>query len=282
MAHPKAQHTVPRMLAQRFADRDGKLYFSRKNSSRGEVHSSNAKKLFRDKYIYTSVNRDGDRDMSLESYYDKLETAMSPILDVVLDRIRNGVLPVFTAKQRGVFDTFLYHQWKRVPDFHTSFIPSPSPEVIARHYVPLLGNGLTELPQTEVFNLFEKNTINRVIQQAKVKALANNSPVVLKELGSMNIGALHITKPNKAFIIGSQPVIKLTPDEDSSLRHSKVEIWLPISSDVAICLGRHPHEQIMKNPDDLVVRKINLTILKQSSMIAGCSSYLIDSLMHPR
>ncbi|MEN3149559.1 hypothetical protein ABCW43_19845 [Neorhizobium sp. IRAMC:178] len=84
--------------------------------------------------------------------------------------------------------------------------------------------------------------------------------------------------PKKSFVLGSRPVVKLTPPESNDLRDPRVELWLAIALDIMVGVGPPEQHEIIVDISDKNVRLINESVLVQSSQIVGRSKELIASL----
>src|SRR5690606_21001349 len=123
----------------------------------------------------------------------------------------------------------------------------------------------------------------RLQESARVKAIADPGAVVQAVLNDMGIGVAVIQKPNKSFVIGSKPIVKLNPPGETRLGQPDVEAWLPIAADVAVCpVPGKDKEIIMTLDDDRWLRGFNVAILRESTLIAGRSEALVSSLVSER
>jgi hypothetical protein len=79
-------------------------------------------------------------------------------------------------------------------------------------------------------------------------------------------------------LIGSSPVLKLTPIGQNDLNHPQVEVWLAIDPNVAIILaGDASLKRNIMLPAE-AVRQINRIIARQSGTFAGRDKALVESL----
>ena len=123
----------------------------------------------------------------------------------------------------------------------------------------------------------------RTVRNVRVQSLQQFSAKVISVLERRGIAVLRITAPNKTFIIGSRPVVKLTGKGRTDLNDPSVEMWLPLASDIAVGAGRGDGSislHLAQNGDP--VRQLNLAIAKQSTMIAAGSAALVRSIANAR
>ena len=67
-------------------------------------------------------------------------------------------------------------------------------------------------------------------------------------------------------------------NEQSHVSDPTFEIWLPLARDVAVSPCPGESDQVI-SANDRHIRTINRSIFQQSTVIAGCSRELIESLL---
>ncbi|MGR9145664.1 hypothetical protein ACU8MP_25345 (plasmid) [Rhizobium leguminosarum] len=72
--------------------------------------------------------------------------------------------------------------------------------------------------------------------------------------------------------------MKLTPAGITDLRDARVELWLPIASDVIVGVGLYDRTELLIPFNTAQVRNQNEASAKQSRQIVGRSSALVKSL----
>jgi len=86
-------------------------------------------------------------------------------------------------------------------------------------------------------------------------------------------------RPKKSFLIGSNPIVKLTPPETGDISDKRVEVWFPIAADLAMGLGdRRGAITVINNVADNIIRAINICIARQISIIGGRDAALVKSI----
>lgn len=282
MNTPKKHHFVPQMLLRRFCDGSGKLWYYNKRAPHLGVASGTPQALFFEKHFYT-LEEGGVKDTSLESYFAQLEGSANAVIEKICVAARAGKPPKLTSEEKRHWDLFFYFQWKRTPDsiratmsgmdFEKSL--AASVEEFERRYRPLTDD--------ERQRILSEAGKKRLQESARVKAIADPGAVVQAVLNDMGIGVAVIRKPNKSFVIGSKPIVKLTPSGETRLGQPGVEAWLPVAADVAVCpVPGHGKEIVMTLDDDRWLRGFNAAILRESTLIAGRSEALVSSLVSPR
>jgi hypothetical protein len=281
---PKRQHFIARMLLQRFADENGKLFFFSKQFPAKGVLATTPQNLFCQTHIYTAKDKHGAVDVGLERSYAKLEGLANAVIEKIVASARNGDKPHLTTQERDIWDFFFYNQWQRVPDFHRKFVETEKFESQLKKATAAFEANYRPLTPDEERDLQDPLWLERIKQNAKIDTLRRSSPRILAFLKEKGLGIAVIRKPGKSFVIGSFPVVKLAHPGRQHIADPTVEIWLPVAHDVAVSPAPvpSPTELLIEIQDDSPVRTINAAIFKQSTAIAGRSQALIASLSRAR
>lgn len=126
----------------------------------------------------------------------------------------------------------------------------------------------------------DKDYCINLIRETKVASLKRRDSTVSHEiLQNMSISYVMPINSNKSFVIGSLPIVKLTPFDSSALNDKRCEVLFPISKDICIYLNNYQKEGTF-GIDSNFVRKINLSSWKQSREIASHSDVLIKSIIN--
>lgn len=121
-----------------------------------------------------------------------------------------------------------------------------------------------------------------IIKNARVRSLRGVSDRVLYALKSRGI-ALIRAAPDKAFVIGSRPVVQMEFRAGLSLFDESTEMWLSVASNLAVGVGRKSVPEVIYDlTDPRPIRLFNLAIAKQSSSFASRSEKLTNSLSKSR
>lgn len=277
----KRNHYNPQMLLRRFVDGGGKLHCYDKRFANKGIITSTPKNLFLETNLYTYDCDDGTKNTKLEKYFSKLEGKANRVINKIIDAARKGLKPNLTKYEKNIWNTFFHYQWKRVPDsfqknkmlteFDESF------DKIQQEYE----NDYRPLTQIEKLYMQEPEWRKKFKRQITVESLSVLGPKVQYVLNQKGLGIAVIKNPNKSFVIGSFPVLKLNYPGRSHLMDPSVEVWLPIAHDIIAGPAPIPPNDELVVPiiDDTQVRHINESILKQSTAIAGRSKELIASLI---
>ncbi|PCJ61513.1 MAG: hypothetical protein COA65_00705 [Rhodospirillaceae bacterium] len=279
MNEPKRNHFIAQMLSRRFTDENGKLYFFDKRFPEKGVQPVTPKNIFVVGNLYTQHYEDGDKDTSLEKMFADLEGTADTIIRKILGAARTRELPDLTPIEKSNWDRFFYYQWKRVPDMHNNVF---GPEQFQKLIHTKLENFEATRPLTidEHAKLHSQKTLDRLIQNAKVQAIARLGEEVLQMFQSKGLVTTIIQKPEKSFVIGSNPIVKPTSPSRSRTADS---IWFPIAHDVVVAHDSFSgKEKLVEITEDSHIRAINKATFNQSTTIAGRSPALIASLAKAR
>ncbi|MBB2749779.1 UNVERIFIED_ORG: hypothetical protein GGI57_000445 [Rhizobium aethiopicum] len=282
MNTPKKHHFVPQMLLRRFCDHGGKLWYYTKKAQHLGVASGAPQALFYEKHFYT-LDEGGVRDTSLESYFSELEGAANNVIEKICSSARAGRPPGLTVSEKRAWDLFFYFQWKRTPDSISSTMSRAEFEKSLADSVAEFERRFRALTDEERERILSEAGKKRLRENARVKAIGDPGAAVQTVLNNMGICIAVLRRPNKSFVIGSKPVVKLTPPGETRLGQPGVEVWLPIASDVAVCVIPEKRKEVVVTlDDDRWLRGFNAAILRESTLIAGRSEVLIKSLVSPR
>ncbi|MFL5295273.1 MAG: DUF4238 domain-containing protein, partial [Phenylobacterium sp.] len=229
--------------------------------------------------LYAVKRTEGPADHAMETALSKFEGESDQVMARIVEAARVGTLPRLSAEEEATWLRFLFLQWKRVPDLHLT-TPDEADAILdqilaeARERFPNQGGELDRLSQPA-----ERL---RTIKNARVDGLRGMSMDVFDALRSRGLGIVRISRPDKRFIVGSRPVVKLTHPGKTDLRHPECELWLPIASDVMVGLGRGHGTETLVDCSSASIRHINLAIAQQSTMFASGSAALTESLASNR
>ena len=274
MNSPKRHHFIPVMLSKRFTDHNGRLYFFDKRFADKGVQRSTPRNLFVERYLYSQTDQDQNRDATVEGFLAQLEGKVAPIIEKIVNAARTGMLATLTSTEKNCWDLNLYIQWKRVPDVHERIQGEIIPPGLS------LQDRLRDLPVThDAFaKLNDHSEMERIQKNAWVESVTDPGINVLPTLDKKALGVVVIQNSEYGFVIGSNPVLKLTYPGRPHLSDPTVEMWLPLAHDVVVspCPGEEDKLVTVENEH---VRAINEGIFNQSRIVAGSSHQLIASLI---
>ena len=274
MSVPKRHHYVPQMILNGFTDADGWLHWSRHREGRGVVRRARAAELFHKNHLYSILSESGIKDTAMESALALLESEAVSVVQAILEAVRRGQVPILTDAQKHLWYMFFLMQWRRTPENQLSCTSNAEAgrmideildelRIVAPH----------RLDEIAAFGTPEAKA--RTIRNVRVQSLIEFRTNVMDVLERRGIGIIRITRPNKQFIVGSRPVVKITSPGKTDLNDPKVEMWLPIAADVAVGVGQGDRGiTLFHTENDSPIRLLNLAIAAQSGTTSNMGNEL--------
>ena len=276
MSKSKRHHFIAQMQSKRFVDPDGILYVFDRRFPHKSVQKRTPRNFFVEDDLHTQVDDNGTKDVSVETeFLARLESEASPVIEKTVSAARMRLIPELSAIERRFFVTFFYYQLMRLPAVRDEFVDEVSEEMTS--YLAAAAK-VRPLNSYEQALLAEGDEREKHFKNASVNTL-RSSPVGLGTIeeivnGSLCVAVINRPKPNRSFIFGDFPYLRLTGRDLLYHDNRIIEIWMPLASEVAVALttGRFDKLKIMK---DRKREALNQGISDQSTVIAGCSRGLI-------
>ena len=278
MGKPKRHHFVPRVLLKRFVDNNGWLHYFSKLESPPRVRPSRIEKVFREGHLYSEISLDGQIDPAVEHELGQIEAIIDPILKKFVEAAESDRLPGLTPFERLAWDFFFVVQWRRVPDLKNTVATDSEAHIM---HSEILEDMRRRYPSRihEIEKLAEPSVAKNLIRNSRVRGVAEVSQRVMDAMASRGVALLRIDAANKALVVGSRPVVQLAFKDGLSLMDEPTEMWLPISSKLAIGVGkRNTPETLYYLRDHSAIRHLNIAIARQSSAFASHSAHLTASI----
>jgi hypothetical protein len=218
----------------------------------------------------------------MEMRLSVLETKAAEVVGEIIAAARANKAATLSAAQKHIWYLFFLMQWRRNPETQRAVVSDADAMQMLDQ---IIEDTWTLLPtrRDEIEALATPKGKERILRNVRVDVLKQLSGNVMDVLERRGITILRITTPGKRFIVGSNPIVKFTPNGHTNLNDPLVEMWLPIASDVAAGVGRGDGEVGLLFLDNHApVRQLNSAIAGQSSIIAAASATLIRSLANPR
>ena len=261
------------MLLKHFVDDRGNLYCFDKDSRDRCVTRRNPKTLFAERNLYSFYDLNGKRDYSTEKHLAEIEDKASPIVNKIVENARIGKLPSLTSDEKDTWVLFFSQLWTRLPSMRdrtaSNQLKSERDQQAYRVF--------KSLPATEPIDsvamgeFIRKELWPRTIQDPG-EMMEN---VVLPVLRSMSLGVAVTLGDQSAFVIGSNPILRIRRDFD--LDHPDIQLWLPLAHDVSV-FSFHSEQEMLGNLDDKDIQNFNKDVFEQSTVVAGRSREQIASL----
>ena len=278
MSDPKYQHSVPQFLLRRFVDKEGFLHvFDRRHPNSG-IWIRKPDKVFVKKDLYTQIRADGTKDASVEKeFLSSIEAKASPVIRKIVSAARRADLPDLTPEEKDIWLRFFYCQFIRVPETREEHAEEVRQKVLRE--IVLMGR-LGLLTEDELSILFDDQTMGRLLRNASIKSVTTTYGEWYEVLSKKSnlIAVIRKPKSKRSFVIGCNPVLKLTYPGQAHLADPTVELWLALARDVAVTPCPGESDRVISIRDSHV-ESINRKVFKQAVAIAGCSRELIESVL---
>jgi hypothetical protein len=200
------------------------------------------------------------------------------VFSKIIEAVQLRKIPDINSAEKNTWAKFLYEQWRRVPDFHEQIMPLSAFATRMQEGIAEYEAKYRRLLTDQQKERFAGDAALRTYRQnARVIALSRKSPNVMKAISDK--ACFGRTAPQRSFIIGSNPVVKIIARGSSTdLDNPDVEIWLPIHSNVmAVSAGIGGASTLVALHMDRI-RGFNEAVAKKSTIFAGRSRELIASL----
>ncbi len=90
---PHRHHYIPRMILRNFLNDQKGLYFWRRDFPVRDVKSTTPENLFVEENLYTVIGEEGERDVSAELGFARMERPAAHMIRQLLDIVRAGKTP---------------------------------------------------------------------------------------------------------------------------------------------------------------------------------------------
>jgi hypothetical protein len=174
--------------------------------------------------------------------------------------------------------SFFYQQFRRVPDFYDALLTPEQHQAQVGKFLDEFDKEVRPLTNKERSDFLDPASLSRSYRNVRVSSLKNGSDNVLSIIAARGLAVVRIPNPRKSFVLGSRPVVKLTPPETNDLTDPRVELWLAIAPDLMVGIGPLDQRETLVDISDRNVRLMNEAVCAQSSQIIGRSRELIASL----
>ncbi len=254
------------------------LHLYHKDFAEKGVRPTRIENAFVRSHLYSELNEDGSKDAAVELELSLIENKIDPVLSKIHLAALENRLPKLTQADHDIWNQFFLTQWKRSPDLKKAVMTDSQLLIeLSDIHSYLRQRFPNRTPDIDAMDEPRRNA--RVIRNARVRSLRDRSPKVMRVLEKRGLSILRIRAPNKSFVIGGRPVIQLAFRPGRTLVDDDTEMWLPISSNVAVGVGRGGQRESLYFLDDAKpIRLLNAAIASQSSEFASCSAKLTASL----
>ena len=272
-------HYIPQFVIKEFAGKDGNV----------AIYDNNTSRVRRDSPDNVFVIKDWYSD-EIENKLAAIEGKISPVVRAVLKACREGASLTVAAKAvLNCFRYFLLIQLLRTP--HAKRISIAGIGTSEELYEKLENVG---------FDMSKRNlqNIKDIEKQARTDAertrrsklwsrivedfLTNPSNVMPRVVKAIERkGVLLAQTKASSFVLGDCGAVS-TAGGGVDLTHPSREIYFPLSPDIAVSLGGDKDQIMQLTIDTSVVRKANLSTMRNSEYVISRSQRLLRSLADPR
>lgn len=271
---PKRHHFIPQMILRHFAAEDGQLWFWRRDFQPDNVRKTSTQNLFAENDLYTFVQKDGGKDVALETFFANLEGVGARFINDLAEIVRRGDTPEPDAGAWYFWSHFFYYQLKRAPGAIAAF----AEQMNFDHLVAETAAKVRTIREETGGDADEAGLEEKIRKNAIVVAqAAGPSPEILAVFETMGLAIYRITDPSKSFIVSDVPgAVARFRSANGSLSHPT--LFLPLTWDIAVgqLAGGRRVEVIAVDREQ--VRRMNEASAARSLVIAGRSAQLVSSL----
>jgi Protein of unknown function (DUF4238) len=271
MGKSKNHHYVSQFIQRNLAGGNIQLFYYDKREPTLGIRKNWPRRIFAIPHLNSIERKDGTRDAALEGAYGLLETKAKPVVTRLIEAADKQVLPDLATSERKIWFNFFYHQLKRAPDSFERLglvaeMPSTLPDFIAEYE-----RSVRPLTDEQRAEMFSKDGLRLILQQASVIARGAGSPEVIDALSMRGIAVARIGSSEESFVLGDHPMARMGGDGGIATS----EIWFPITHNVAVSPYGAAGTETLVVLADSQVRRINEIIWTQSNEIASRSEELL-------
>jgi len=261
------------MILRNFVNDMGGLYFWRRNFAIGDVKVSTPENLFLEDDLYTFIGDEGERDVSLEYGFSKLESAGAHLLRQLLGIVRAGKTPSMGDEVWEFLHHFRYYSDKRSAAWHSRFLTDDEFNAVLAEVANQ--PRWTDADRTWMTDLED---VDRIKRNSRIAAQSSGPPDwLLVEMRNRGL-AIYVAPRNGAFVIGDHPTAMAKVGLAAEKAPGGKISFMPIASDVAIGYCSQAKTVYVEQVTRQQLRTMNEAMTRQSVMIAGRSQALVASL----
>jgi len=276
----KKHHHVPQFILKNFYGPKNLYYFNKKYPHKG-IEQRNKNSVFQKPHLYSIENRDGTLDSSIETvHFKNIDTKTDPIVTRIIKSVRSNEWPNLSVREKKVWDRFFIDQIFRSPERMNSSSTNNTINRIFDKDTKVIKRLLKKSKRDDLVEQLDEPKFQERVKQAAIrKSLASDRKKPLQVLNDRGLYIAKISNQNKSFIIGSNALVRYNNSGTDNLEDESVQLWFPISWDIAISPGPTNKREMVLFAEDRIIRKTNLIIAKQSDEIASRSRHLLVSLL---
>lgn len=278
----KNHHYVPKAILRKFCVSGETILRLDRAKKFSEPEPKNIDRVFQRFHLNNFELEHGQRDDRLERFFAyEFDNFIPEWIDTFARSIEIGHIYFESQQSRFRFIQFFYNHMKRSPDFVDPIVADVTRDVFHDDIAQELESELDrELTSEEISRLNDPKWRKKVIANSRVQSFGKQGENVLNALAEMKIVVAKRDNQKKQFIVASNPVARFENYVGQRLGEPGVELWTPFTPTIAVGFVARSFgsEIISVNADQ--IRKLNNTLTKNSSAIAGNSNLLLSSLAH--
>lgn len=279
----KKHHFVPQVLQRQFACEGDRIWYATRNQGvYGPPQLRNIGSAFRIKNLYTVLVDGQYSDVVEREFYGGIDNYLGEIIPEVLEAFRLGYVPQFRGGALEQIRLCALAMIRRTPDFSPAIYGTD--EQRGRDFVEkLISAHLATGPEVQIEHLYLelRDPAKLRARGRDIRVRATVSPMstageMIKEFSVR----WAICERGAAFILPSIMSFRIGNGGPTTLSNPRVEIWMPISRELAMVLvrdkfGKVPTASLIHRTK---VREVNEHAMSMSTSIASHSQLLLESL----
>lgn len=279
---PKQQHYISEFILNNFTDSSGKLFFTKSEEGQYKVIQNTPNKVFKERFLF-SFKKEDVWDHSLEEKYSRIEGEAAPLVLKIIAQIECEIIPEVTPAEKAVLINLIDVHWTRSPDFHEIVFDRKNWQITIQNMMKEASiNFNGPIAVSPMLTSYDEEPCKNLIQEIKVHSLRTRENARSYEfLQKMSLAFVTPKEPNKNFIIGSLPIVKITPFVAQLTDPTKAEMLFPISKKICLYLNNSGLNGVIPIERNFV-RDINIQLRSHSSYVASHSEILLKSIIHNR
>ena len=284
---PRRQHLIPQMILKHFADAKGFLWVGHRDT--GNVFRQRPQNAFVQNNLYTLYPySDGESDTKYEERLSRIESDASPVVDRIIDGVRDRSVPDLSQPERLAVQRFVFSLVRRTPDSQKRISGNQDDKEVffqaamaQPDYMEKVGLDKDSLFRIEGVQALTKKMLHNVNADF---AADDRTDLIRKEQQfcantKLLFGLLELSEHQ--FVIGSHGITIIEAPTPSRSHSTRSETWvLPIAPDtIVIVASLAQQDSLQMLTSSNLVEHINQSTLHLSKQIAGPSQSVVSALV---
>jgi len=272
-------HFIAQAILRNFCFNGNQLFFFSKNSQRQEIETRNIQRVFKKRHLNSYPRLDGSKDDSLEKFFAKnFDEHINEVVKIADASVLGNKKFQLNEEVFAFFVQFLYNHIKRSPDFHDPVVAEASRDEFFDDALSDFQEKYGSVPHQELKDLYSPEVRKRIVERSRVVNLSTQSTEILEILAEMTAVIATPEHSKAQFIIGSNPVARLSNSGKTHLQKDNVELWTTLKPNLAIGLVKVPRPIKAIRISNMKVQRLNRQLFRQSSSVASSSKELLQNL----